>query len=352
MHQPDRQSTNQGTKLPHQRQFEATTSPAARDLVQRAHLAPGTLTPNDVKHLQRSIGNRATIQILSKNNLLQAKPKLGRAGDQHQQEADQVTQQAVRHLNGPKPVQRKDDDTEKVQDESPFLQDETRQQRKTSPSKSTFQRSALNHFESVTSPRLQREEKEKKTWRMGDSKQSKGKSKVDWSIGRGKKNQPKDNPKDTVSSPPLVLDGEKEEIDEIELVDGSLLEEEHTTEESPPTVEKEYDPKSEFQKFQNKYDATFSDLDAISVDVTALLNDFAHMSDGYEIENYTDDVLGNQNVGKILQNINQMILNTENKQKRQTANLIADLLLFASLHPVQLNTYSQGKKKAPKVDSD
>jgi hypothetical protein len=66
-------------------------------VLQRAYADPGSLSPTDVLTLQRSIGNRATTRLL--RPLLQAKLKLGPAGDRYEQEADQVAQQVVRQMD-------------------------------------------------------------------------------------------------------------------------------------------------------------------------------------------------------------------------------------------------------------
>jgi hypothetical protein len=68
-----------------------------RHVIQRAQVDPGSLTPADVLTLQRSIGNRATTQLLQP--VLQAKLKLGPAGDKYEQEADRVSEQVVGSLD-------------------------------------------------------------------------------------------------------------------------------------------------------------------------------------------------------------------------------------------------------------
>ncbi|MBX3001191.1 MAG: DUF4157 domain-containing protein [Caldilineaceae bacterium] len=79
-------------------------------LLQRAYADPSSLTPKDVKRLQRSVGNRATIRLLSRSTGLQAKLKLGPAGDQYEQEADRVASQVVRQMARPQPAQRRHED--------------------------------------------------------------------------------------------------------------------------------------------------------------------------------------------------------------------------------------------------
>jgi len=77
-------------------------------ILQRLEDAPTSIRPADVLQLQRTIGNRATGQ------LLQAKLKLGPAGDRYEQEADQVAKQVVRASRQPD-VQRADLDEEDLQ---------------------------------------------------------------------------------------------------------------------------------------------------------------------------------------------------------------------------------------------
>jgi hypothetical protein len=64
-----------------------------RQVIQRAQADPGSLTSQDVLTLQRSIGNRATVRLM--HPILQAKLKLGPAGDKYEQEADRVAAQVV-----------------------------------------------------------------------------------------------------------------------------------------------------------------------------------------------------------------------------------------------------------------
>jgi hypothetical protein len=61
--------------------------PHPAQILQRLESAPDSIRPADVLTLQRTIGNRATGRIL------QAKLKLGPAGDQYEQEADRVAKE-------------------------------------------------------------------------------------------------------------------------------------------------------------------------------------------------------------------------------------------------------------------
>ncbi len=67
-------------------------------ILQRLESAPASLRPADVEHLQRTIGNEAT------SHFLQAKLKLGPAGDAYEQEADRVAKQVVRASRQSKPA--------------------------------------------------------------------------------------------------------------------------------------------------------------------------------------------------------------------------------------------------------
>jgi len=64
-------------------------------ILQRMEQAPETIRPADILRLQRAVGNRATQRII------QAKLKLGPAGDQYEQEADRVAKQVVRASRQP-----------------------------------------------------------------------------------------------------------------------------------------------------------------------------------------------------------------------------------------------------------
>jgi len=81
----------------------------AAQTLRRAQAMPQSLTQKDVLQLQRAIGNRATGQ------LLQAKFRVGPAGDVHEQEADRTARQVMRTLSAPaSKVQREEgDETEK-----------------------------------------------------------------------------------------------------------------------------------------------------------------------------------------------------------------------------------------------
>jgi hypothetical protein len=75
-------------------------------VVQRAQADPNSLTPADVKILQRSIGNQNTARLLSP--VLQKQGMtLGAAGDRYEQEADQVAEQVVQRQGEEEELQMK-----------------------------------------------------------------------------------------------------------------------------------------------------------------------------------------------------------------------------------------------------
>ncbi|UCC86432.1 MAG: DUF4157 domain-containing protein [Anaerolineales bacterium] len=67
----------------------AQTSQADRLVLQRAVANPASASPADIQTLQRAYGNRAV------TGLIQAKLKVGPAGDKYEQEADRVAQQVM-----------------------------------------------------------------------------------------------------------------------------------------------------------------------------------------------------------------------------------------------------------------
>jgi hypothetical protein len=119
-HENRRQDQNHAAKADATRDQIQSAAPLSTPLLlQRAYADPSSLTPKDVLHLQRTIGNRATIGILSKHTGIQAKLKLGPAGDQYEREADRVAQQVVRQMSAqplrPQPVQRQPLEEEELQ---------------------------------------------------------------------------------------------------------------------------------------------------------------------------------------------------------------------------------------------
>ncbi len=106
-----RDAGDRSPQLDKTQQSQTKTRFPAPLFLQRAYEDPSTLTPADVKHLQRTIGNRAVIGILSRHTGLQTKLNLGPAGDQYEQEADRVAEQVVRQIDSA-PVQRVEDEEE------------------------------------------------------------------------------------------------------------------------------------------------------------------------------------------------------------------------------------------------
>jgi len=87
----------------------------SRDLLQRANAEPSSLTASDVLQLQRTVGNQATVGLLSKATPLQTKLKVGPARDRYEQEADSVAEQVMRQVDKPAALQRHHKEEETVQ---------------------------------------------------------------------------------------------------------------------------------------------------------------------------------------------------------------------------------------------
>jgi hypothetical protein len=128
-------------------------------ILQRAYADPSSLTPRDIKHLQRTIGNSAVIGLLSKSTGLQAALKLGPAGDPYEQEADRVAQQVVRQIDRPQPVQR-----ESIQEE-----DELAQAKPLSASISSLQRTLARPTANLGLQRQELEEEELQAKRLSQN---------------------------------------------------------------------------------------------------------------------------------------------------------------------------------------
>jgi hypothetical protein len=105
-HSTETKETSKADQQKHKQGVETQSIP---HLLQRAYADPSTLTPNNVQQLQRTVGNRATVQLLNRALPIQAKLTLGAANDQYEQEADQVAEQVVRKLDS-KTVQRHNDE--------------------------------------------------------------------------------------------------------------------------------------------------------------------------------------------------------------------------------------------------
>src|SRR5262249_51218271 len=104
---PDKQTPNKGAQTTHKRASQNASHTPGQDsvsqlgpslsvLAQRAQLAPHTLTPHDVLHLQRTIGNRTVTELLApKAPVIQPKLTVGPADDPYEQEADRVAEQVM-----------------------------------------------------------------------------------------------------------------------------------------------------------------------------------------------------------------------------------------------------------------
>jgi hypothetical protein len=144
----ERSSTDHATV---RRPAKASSRGSTHLLLQRAYADPASLTAKDVKHLHRTVGNQATIDLLSRSTTIQTKLKLGPAGDQYEQEADRVASQVVRQMDGPHSVQRQGLEEEELQ-MKPLAATVTSVQRKTLQ-KPTVQRENLEEEELQMKPR-------------------------------------------------------------------------------------------------------------------------------------------------------------------------------------------------------
>lgn len=109
-HEPNGRTTSTPTSM----SSDVSSLSSSAPLLQRAQTDPTSLTPADVFHLQRSIGNRATGRLVARQLSVQTKLQLGPATDKYEQEADNVARQVVRRMAAP-PVQRHDELGEEVQ---------------------------------------------------------------------------------------------------------------------------------------------------------------------------------------------------------------------------------------------
>jgi hypothetical protein len=87
-------------------------------LVERANFAPRLLSSADALHLQRTVGNRAAVRILSQPRLTSIQPKLtvGAVSDPLEQEADHVAEMVINPpASAPNIAQRAEEEEEPVQ---------------------------------------------------------------------------------------------------------------------------------------------------------------------------------------------------------------------------------------------
>ena len=80
----------------------ATPAPVVRRTADLAD--PQAASPEQVRHLQRQVGNRAVNQLLN-NHTVQAKLTVGPAGDRYEQEADKMADSVMRSANATPPEQ-------------------------------------------------------------------------------------------------------------------------------------------------------------------------------------------------------------------------------------------------------
>src|SRR5262245_40096283 len=91
---------NSGPLRPAKVQRQASPAPWSAETLQRSLAAPGTASPQQLKALQRSSGNRAVARLIdggrAATRMIQAKLTVGAAGDQYEQEADRVAGEVMR----------------------------------------------------------------------------------------------------------------------------------------------------------------------------------------------------------------------------------------------------------------
>jgi hypothetical protein len=108
-HRQQRQISQKGNKpLAKQEQRTHTTASSVNGmhpatLIQRAKDDPSSLSSNEVLTLQKTMGNRATTQLLAGSSRQRVQPKLtiGEPGDKYEQEADRVAAKVVQQMNAP-----------------------------------------------------------------------------------------------------------------------------------------------------------------------------------------------------------------------------------------------------------
>jgi hypothetical protein len=108
-HRQQRQISQKGNKpLAKQEQRTYTTASSVNGmhpatLIQRAKDDPSSLSSNEVLTLQKTMGNRATTQLLAGSSRQRVQPKLtiGEPGDKYEQEADRVAAKVVQQMNAP-----------------------------------------------------------------------------------------------------------------------------------------------------------------------------------------------------------------------------------------------------------
>ena len=92
---------------------EVTPMLGKRPLMRETAVDFDNITPSQIAHLQRTVGNQAIRRAVQRMGI-QRKMTLGPVGDKYEQEADAVAKQVVQNINAPKPqpIQRQEDDDE------------------------------------------------------------------------------------------------------------------------------------------------------------------------------------------------------------------------------------------------
>ena len=90
---------------------EITPMLGKRPLMRETAVDFNTITPSQIAHLQRTVGNQAIRRAVQRMGI-QRKMTVGPVGDKYEQEADAVAKQVVQNINAPQPIQRQEEDEE------------------------------------------------------------------------------------------------------------------------------------------------------------------------------------------------------------------------------------------------
>ncbi len=307
------------------------TAPQASQLllVQRAHEDPQSLTTQNVMSLQRTIGNRATASLLqpilsSPETAMDSGPeKASLTQESVGQRATWIQREEIeKELGG----------TEEKKTIVKWKKAEVKEGKERSKrerfgfgfKKKPIEEKGETSGKDDKDEKSEKEEPKRVVWKKGDSQNGNVPKKSEGIRLGVKKNKR------------LIEETETEEEKEIEFV----MEEDE---------KQSYDPSSFLGRFQSGYDTLMKKkYPHLHTDMTKRLNEFMVLCEGFEIEEYGDEILANPNVNKLLTQMNELAGKGPKKAQQQSADLVADLLLSASLIPTQV-TQSKDIKfhKAP-----
>lgn len=96
------------------------------------------------------------------------------------------------------------------------------------------------------------------------------------------------------------------------------------------------------QDFSRAYTQTFKDLPQLQVDISGRLQQFTALANNYGIEDYTSLVFDDNQVSRLLININDQLGRIDDEtETTKVSNRIADLVLFTSLIPTQVTEHTR-----------